>query len=145
MGTAPQAVGQPVEDAPWLQPISRYRRRSPQPGEESLLSREEWSLNKPVRGPFFRTLLRLMQILGVGFFFLARAIVGSVMTRGQRERRKLRAFFLRRMFEVLGGAFIKVGQQLSMRRDMLAGEYCDALKELLDNVKEFDFEHARAA
>jgi predicted unusual protein kinase regulating ubiquinone biosynthesis (AarF/ABC1/UbiB family) len=42
---------------------------------------------------------------------------------------------LRRMFEELGGSFIKLGQMLAMQPDILPLEYCDALYDLLDHVK----------
>ena len=41
---------------------------------------------------------------------------------------------LRRMFEDLGGSFIKLGQMLAMQPDILPLEYCNALYDLLDHV-----------
>jgi ubiquinone biosynthesis protein len=41
---------------------------------------------------------------------------------------------LRRLFEDLGGSFIKLGQMLAMQPDILPMEYCNALYDLLDRV-----------
>jgi ubiquinone biosynthesis protein len=41
---------------------------------------------------------------------------------------------LRRLFEDLGGSFIKLGQMLAMQPDILPMDYCNALYDLLDHV-----------
>jgi ubiquinone biosynthesis protein len=46
---------------------------------------------------------------------------------------------LRLMFEELGGSFIKLGQLLSMRPDLIPSEYCDELGKLLDSLEPFPF------
>ncbi|MFB6198914.1 MAG: AarF/ABC1/UbiB kinase family protein, partial [Halobacteriaceae archaeon] len=45
---------------------------------------------------------------------------------------------LKQLFEDLGGAFIKLGQLLSLRPDLIPKEYCDAFSELQDNVPPFE-------
>ncbi len=47
---------------------------------------------------------------------------------------------LRMMFEELGGSFVKLGQLLSLRPDLVPPEYCDELSRLQDNVQPFSFE-----
>jgi ubiquinone biosynthesis protein len=42
---------------------------------------------------------------------------------------------LRKIMEELGGAYLKLGQFLSLRPDLLPAEYCEEFKKLLDNVK----------
>jgi len=49
-----------------------------------------------------------------------------------------------RLLERLGGAFIKFGQLLSMRVDLLPKRYCDALSGLYDHVPPFPSARARA-
>lgn len=44
---------------------------------------------------------------------------------------------VRRVFEDLDGTFIKLGQLLSVRPDLIPAEYCDELSKLQDNVKPF--------
>lgn len=46
-------------------------------------------------------------------------------------------------FQELGTSFIKLGQQLSMRTDMLDEEICDDLRILQDKLPPFDFEKAK--
>jgi ubiquinone biosynthesis protein len=145
MTAAPTIVELPAHKGWDARPASRFRPRHPKPGEASRLERDEWSLTKPVRGNFFRTLARLVEILAVVSYFGVRVAFGFVFIRDRHRRRAQRALLFRQVFETLGGAFIKVGQQLSLRQDMLAIEYCDALKALLDHVKEFEFPLARKA
>jgi ubiquinone biosynthesis protein len=143
MAIASSIVELPAE---YTQPsgrTSRYRRREIGSQGHSRLSKDEWSLNRPVQGGFFSTLWRVLQILSVGLWFFLRGAIAGIYIRGKHRRTEFRAALLRRAFDVLGGAFVKIGQQLSLRQDMLPPEYCDALSELLDNVKEFDFCYAR--
>jgi ubiquinone biosynthesis protein len=50
---------------------------------------------------------------------------------------------LRLMFEELGPSFIKLGQVLSCRPDLLPVEYANELSKLTDSVSPFPFEQAR--
>jgi ubiquinone biosynthesis protein len=45
----------------------------------------------------------------------------------------------RRLFEDLGGSFIKFGQMLALQPDILPLEYCNALFNLLDRIAPFPF------
>jgi ubiquinone biosynthesis protein len=45
----------------------------------------------------------------------------------------------RRLFEDLGGSFIKFGQMLALQPDILPVEYCNALFNLLDRIAPFPF------
>lgn len=47
----------------------------------------------------------------------------------------------RRLFEDLGGSFIKFGQILALQPDLVSREYCDELFDLLDRIEPFPFEH----
>ena len=60
----------------------------------------------------------------------------------RRASRRARAVRLRETFESLGAAFIKVGQQLSIRADMIPHEYCEELAKMLDRVPPFPVEVA---
>ena len=51
---------------------------------------------------------------------------------------------LREMFESMGGAAIKVGQQMSVRIDLLPFEVCDELAKLQDSAPPFPTEYAIA-
>ena len=47
----------------------------------------------------------------------------------------------RRLFEDLGGSFIKFGQMLALQPDILSREFCDELFDLLDRIEPFPFAH----
>ena len=47
-------------------------------------------------------------------------------------------------FERLGGAWIKLGQMLALRFDLLPAAYCDELFKLLNNVAPFSYAEVRA-
>lgn len=49
----------------------------------------------------------------------------------------------RRLFEDLGGSFIKFGQMLALQPDIVSLEYCDELFNLLDRIPPFPVERAR--
>ena len=64
-----------------------------------------------------------------------------IMRRASVERRAVR---LRQIFEDAGPTFAKLGQQLSMRADMLPYAYCAELAKLLDQAPHFPTEQAIA-
>jgi ubiquinone biosynthesis protein len=47
----------------------------------------------------------------------------------------------RRLFEDIGGSFIKFGQMLALQPDIVPREYGDALFDLLDRIEPFPFAH----
>jgi ubiquinone biosynthesis protein len=56
------------------------------------------------------------------------------------SRRKIsRPVEVRMLFEELGGSFIKLGQLLSMRPDLIPKDYCDELSKLLDSFEPIPF------
>jgi ubiquinone biosynthesis protein len=66
--------------------------------------------------------------------WLARRLPGAELPPPQR---------LRRLFEDLGGTFVKFGQMLALQPDILSPEYCNALFELLDRVAPFSYDDVR--
>ena len=60
-----------------------------------------------------------------------------------RRKRKPRAVRMREALEDLGPVFIKFGQMLSTRRDLLADDIADELEKLQDNVPPFPNKQAR--
>jgi ubiquinone biosynthesis protein len=61
-----------------------------------------------------------------------------------RDSEQRRAVRLRETFERVGGTFVKIGQQLSSRLDMLPVRYCQELANMLDNYIAFPTEQAIA-
>jgi len=64
------------------------------------------------------------------------------LRRNTIERRAAR---VRRSFEKIGGAAVKLGQQLSLRADLIPYEYCQELSKMLDDTAPMPFEQARRA
>lgn len=80
-------------------------------------------------------------VYGALHFFLG--VLLDKMTGKDTEQR--RAWRLRTTFEALGTTFIKFGQQLSMRLDLLPYAYTRELESMLDNVPAFPVEQAISA
>ncbi|MGA7485924.1 MAG: AarF/UbiB family protein [Xanthobacteraceae bacterium] len=66
--------------------------------------------------------------------FYAGNLLDVLQRRASVERRAVR---LRAVFEDLGGSFLKLAQQLSIRVDMLPYAYCAELSKMLDRVPPF--------
>jgi ubiquinone biosynthesis protein len=71
--------------------------------------------------------------------FLIRVILLKITGRQNSFKR---ALLLRETLEKMGPTAIKVGQQLSVRADILPYEYCRELSKMLDTVPPFDFSMA---
>jgi ubiquinone biosynthesis protein len=76
----------------------------------------------------------LGQLVARYFPRLARLLPGTDLPPPQR---------LRRLFEDLGGTFVKFGQMLALQPDILSPEYCNELFELLDRVEPFPYTEVR--
>src|SRR3954471_19519363 len=87
---------------------------------------------------------RSVQVFVRFFVFLFGLVAEEAAARVTRakSRRSPRAF--RDLLEGLGGAFIKIGQFLSMRSDILPPAYCRELATLYDKVPPFPASEARA-
>ncbi len=61
----------------------------------------------------------------------------------KRATPKRLAALTRSILEGLGGLWVKIGQLLSMRRDLFSDEFCDALAALQDHATGFPFHHTQ--
>jgi ubiquinone biosynthesis protein len=86
-----------------------------------------------------RAVQRLFVWLGMILFFFVGLFWDKLRRRDTTERRAVR---LRRVFERAGGTFIKFGQQLAMRIDLLPWAYTVELSKMLDQVPPFALEQA---
>jgi predicted unusual protein kinase regulating ubiquinone biosynthesis (AarF/ABC1/UbiB family) len=87
----------------------------------------------------FRHPSRVWHVLAVFFrLFIAPALH---LPRADRRPGPVR---LRVAFEQLGGAWVKLGQMLALRYDLLPVAYCDELFGLLNNVAAFSYDDVRA-
>ena len=104
----------------------------------------------------YRHLGRYQEILGVffkyGFGDLLKVIkVGAYVDMGLNligkdnyQDDSARPERLRKACEALGPTFIKLGQLLSTRPELLSAEYAEALSKLQDQVKGFSFEQVKS-
>jgi ubiquinone biosynthesis protein len=122
-----------------LQSIPR-RQQSVPPDERKLWIPHVEPL--PVRNTFGQSLkrlfawLRVILTIGMGDFF------DRILRRNTEERRAAR---FRRALERAGGTFVKMGQQLAMRVDLLPWAYCVELSKMLDRMTPFPTEQALQA
>ena len=61
----------------------------------------------------------------------------------KRPRKDSYAVRLRRAMEEAGGAYVKLGQMLSLRSDLIPEEYCDEFSKLQDHVKSFQYSQVK--
>src|SRR6476620_11647336 len=86
----------------------------------------------------FRHPRRVWHVLSVFFHcFIAPALH---LPGGDRRPGPVR---MRLAFERLGGAWIKLGQMLALRLDLLPAAYCDELFKLLNQVAPFPYTEVR--
>jgi ubiquinone biosynthesis protein len=90
----------------------------------------------------WRTLGRLVVWMWALSCYLAGNFLDIIARRDDHSRRARR---LRRIFERMGPTFIKLGQQMSVRADILPYEYCQEFSRMLDRVPPFDIAKAVAA
>jgi ubiquinone biosynthesis protein len=93
---------------------------------------------------------RFLVMAAVMWWFAMRYAFGRVgtwfVTKGEPRRRAvahLRGRVLRKAFTALGATFVKLGQVLSTRPDLLDPEIIDELRKLQDRLPPFPFRKAR--
>ena len=92
-----------------------------------------------------RVVWRLGAMTVLAAYLLGTYALDVVFIRDRQRRDARGGERLRGALESLGGALVKVGQQLSLRLDILPAAYCDALATLLDeSEREIPFAYARA-
>jgi ubiquinone biosynthesis protein len=86
-----------------------------------------------------RPLLRLLVWLSGAIRFYSGSIFDLMLARDNVQRRAVR---LRLVFENAGASFAKLGQQLSLRADILPYAYCAELGKMLDRAPPFPSKQA---
>lgn len=109
-------------------------------------------------GQKIRDIRRLNQILriltkhGFGFviqqlhlegYVIGRGIIKTGIFRRFTEPQESRTVRLRKVLEELGPTFIKLGQILSTRPDLIPQDFCDELSKLQDRVPPFHYEDVK--
>ena len=102
----------------------------------------------------FRDLDRLKQIIavllkhGMGFF-VEKIRLGHFIPFHKRilrhkfSEKKVMPEKARLILQDLGGTFVKLGQLLSLRPDLIPNEYCEEFKKLLDEIPPFSYAEAK--
>jgi len=94
--------------------------------------------------------LNTRRLLHIARVLVAHAVAHAVARYGSRWPWLVRRLALaglsgpqrfRRLFEDLGGSFIKFGQMLALQPDILPIAYCNELFNLLDRIAPFSFAH----
>ncbi|MEK6916940.1 MAG: AarF/ABC1/UbiB kinase family protein [Nanoarchaeota archaeon] len=91
---------------------------------------------------------RFEQILfvlgGEGYHFLIEKFGFAKPKIGEISKDKLsEPVRIRKLLERLGPTFVKLGQLLSLRADLVPHEYCEEFKKLQDNVPSFPYEQVK--
>jgi predicted unusual protein kinase regulating ubiquinone biosynthesis (AarF/ABC1/UbiB family) len=102
-----------------------------------LTAASDWQVTFDTIGHVFLSARRLCQIVSAAsrFFILPKLRPGKAPVNPEVR--------LRLFFEHLGGAWIKVGQALSVRFDLLPSEYCAELLKLLNQTATVPYEAIR--
>ena len=98
-------------------------------------------MRRSVRGraSALRALLRMSRWMVALLRFQSGTLLDRIRGRDSSSRRAVR---LREAIERLGGTFLKLGQQLSIRVDLLPLAYCHEFGRLLDRVEPFSSDEA---
>lgn len=96
----------------------------------------------PTKHTTSRSLIRLFTWMRVIFTIVLGNFFDQVLRRDSMTRRAVR---FRQALERAGGTFVKLGQQLAMRVDLLPWAYCVELSKMLDRMIPFPVEQALEA
>lgn len=95
-----------------------------------------------VQNTFIRSAMRLLAWIRVILTITLGNFFDKLLRRDTMERRAVR---FRKALERAGGTFVKFGQQLAMRVDLLPWAYCVELSKMLDRMIPFPVEKALEA
>ncbi len=127
------------ENLPVIRSLSRRKQVKFQVSEEYV--QMYMSLPAPPKVGIWQTLRRLGVWMSAFSGYQRGNLMDKLRRRDSEERRAVR---LRQTFERVGGTFVKIGQQMSSRLDLLPVAFCQELANMLDNVPPFPTEHAIA-
>lgn len=94
--------------------------------------------------PKYSPLARQIDVFGAAFKFMFYLWWDAIFAKNSSLNKRRRAKWLVRNLLNLGPTFIKIGQALSTRADLLPVEYVEALAQLQDSVPAFSAEEAIA-
>lgn len=115
------------------------------PRRGKIISDQETYLNPPMmrsltfKTNWLRVIKRFLVWFYAAMYFLIMVVIDGLRGRNSQEHRAIR---LRRTLEKMGGTMVKIGQQLSLRVDVLPYTYCKELTKMLDTMPPFSTEWA---
>ena len=118
------------------------------PRREQLTNQDERQLWLPTveslvfKTSFWRSVGRLFTWFGMLISIILGNLSDRILRRDSVERRAIR---LREVLERAGGTFVKLGQQVAMRIDLVPWAYCVELSKMLDQMLPFPTEQALKA
>lgn len=117
-----------------IKPMSR-RKQAPGGG----LEQPPMARRVKFKARFLPTTMRLFVWVSAVLRFTLFTLVDKIRGKDTTLRRAVR---LREILESLGPTFIKIGQQMSIRADVLSYQYCLELSKMLDSIGSFDTAYA---
>lgn len=104
-----------------------------------IAAREFMAHHETFKAGISRSFSRLVLWLILGFRLLLGNLLDFILRRSTIERRAER---LRLVLQSGGTTFVKIGQQMSLRIDLLPYQYARELEKMLDRVKPFSSDYA---
>jgi predicted unusual protein kinase regulating ubiquinone biosynthesis (AarF/ABC1/UbiB family) len=127
----------PVEVVDWVPPVHLSSAQGPPPRDTTVQPYDPEQIRQQYQGQWFTVGQRWFAILlpFASFVFFR---WWDTKTDSARKNERVRAVALREMLTQLGPAFIKIGQALSTRPDILSAAFLEELSKLQDQIPPFD-------
>jgi ubiquinone biosynthesis protein len=129
----------PDAHLPVLRPLGRRKQAKTSVSEDYV--QMQMSISAAPKVGMLRTMRRLGVWISAFADFQRGTLWDKLQGQDSVERQALR---LRYTFEHIGGTFVKIGQQMSSRLDMLPVQFCQELANMLDNFPPFPTDEAIA-
>ncbi|WP_404791234.1 ABC1 kinase family protein [Altericista sp. CCNU0014] len=126
-----------VEVVDWVPPVPLSSAQGPPPRDTTVQPYDPERIRQQYQGKWFQVTQRWLAIL-LPFTRFVFFRWWDSKTDKTRKKERARAIALREMLTNLGPAFIKIGQALSTRPDILSGAFLEELSKLQDQIPPFD-------
>jgi predicted unusual protein kinase regulating ubiquinone biosynthesis (AarF/ABC1/UbiB family) len=131
----------PVDVVDWAVPSPLHSAQTPPPRDTTVQPYDPERIRQQYQGQWFLVMQRWLAIL-LPFVSFVFSRWWDAKTDSARKNERARAVALREMLTNLGPAFIKIGQALSTRPDILTAVFLEELSKLQDQIPPFSNEVA---